>query len=404
MRIGVIGLGKLGFTMANVFAYRGCNVDAYDNNLDTIKALKSGHISFKEKRLKHFYKINKKKINLYHKIYPNIKKSNFIFIIVPTPSKKNFSYENKYVKNVLKNISPYIKNKKIVLTSTVSVGACNNELIPYLEKVSGLKEGKQFNFYYSPEFISLGSIINDYLNPEIVLIGQNNTKDKSLAKFYKSICKNKPFFSVCKIETAEITKISINSYETYNITFMNLLSDLSDKVANSNINIIRENLINFFKNKNLSLPGVSYAGPCLPRDNRSLTYEFKKRRINTSLFESIDESNSIILKNLSKKIKSKQSNYKGMIFLGLSFKENTNDITESPTIKIIKLLNCKNIEFFDDLIEDFPNINFKHAPKKIQNFNEIYKSRNKIIILMHKNINIKKNKIHSSNFILNPWK
>ena len=185
---------------------------------------------------------------------------------------------------------------------------------------------------------------------------------------------------------------------------MNLLSDLSDKVANSDINIVRKNLINFFKNKNLSLPGVSYAGPCLPRDNRSLTYEFKKRKINTSLFNSIDESNSLVLKNLSKKIKSKQSNYKGMVFLGLSFKENTNDITESPTIKIIKLLNYKNIEVFDDLIEDFSNINFKYIPKMIQNLNNIYKSRNKIIILMHKNININKNKIHSSNFIIDPWK
>lgn len=404
MRVAIIGLGKLGFTMANVFAFKGYNVDGYDNNLENIKSLKSNQISFKESGLKHLYKFNKKKINLYHNINSELKKSNFIFIIVPTPSKKNFSYENKYVKNVLKSISPYIKNKKVVLTSTVSVGSCNNELIPYLEKVSGLKEGKQFNFYYSPEFISLGSIINDYLNPEIVLIGQNNTKDKSLAKFYKSICNNKPFFSICEIESAEITKISINSYETYNITFMNLLSDLSFKVANSNINIIRKNLVNFFKNKQLSLPGVSYAGPCLPRDNRSLTYEFKKRKINTTLFESIDESNSLILKNLSNEIKSKISNYKGAIFLGLSFKENTNDTTESPTIKIIKLLNYKNIEVYDDLIDDFTKINFRYTPKKIRSLNEIYNSKNKIIILMHKNIKIKKNRIHSSNFLLNPWK
>lgn len=404
MNVSVIGLGKLGFTMASVFAERGCNVTGFDNNSRLIKNLTKGLISFKENGLNKLYQKNKKKISLYYGINNSILKSEIFFIIVPTPSKKNFSYENKYIKQVLKDISPYIKNKKIVLTSTVSVGACRNELIPFLEKHSKLKEGIDFKFYYSPEFIALGTIIKDYLNPHIVLIGKNKKSDKDLENFYHKITKNKPYISSCSIESAEIAKIAINSFQTYKITFINLLSILSSNTNGAQIDQIRNSISKFFKKKIFNYPGLSYGGPCLPRDNRALTFEFKKKKIDTDLFRSIDKSNNLILKDLMKQINLKKNKFKKIIFIGLSFKENTNDISESPTVKIINYLGQKNIEIYDKLIDDYSHINFKYAPEKIKNLKKIYSLKSRMIVLMHKNFNIDVNKIHSSNFVINPWK
>ena len=404
MKLSVIGLGKLGFTMATVFAERGFSVIGFDKNQKLIKNLSKGLIDFKEKNLNELFKNNKKKILLRYKINNEIKNTDIIFIIVPTPSKKNDSYESKYIKQVLKAISPYIKNKKIVLTSTVSVGTCTNELIPYLEKNSNLKEGIDFKFYYSPEFIALGSIIENYLKPEIVLVGKNKKHDNDLENFYSKICINRPFFSSCSIESAEIAKIAINSFQTYRITFMNLLSLLSIHNKGSKIAEVRNSIMKFFENKNLNYPGISYGGPCLPRDNRALTFEFYKKKIHTDLFRSIDKSNNLVLKYLIRQINLKKNKFKKIVFFGLSFKENTNDISESPTVKIIKNLNKKNIEVYDRLINNYDHIKFKLKPKKINKLRDIYSSKNKLIIIMHRTAKLNLNKIHHSNYIINPWK
>ena len=404
MKLSVIGLGKLGFTMATVFAERGFSVIGYDKNQKLIKNLSKGIIDFKEKNLDELFKKNKKKIILKNKINNEIQNTDIIFIIVPTPSKRDHSYESKYIKQALKSISPYIKNKKIVLTSTVSVGTCSNELIPFLEKNSKLKEGINFKFYYSPEFIALGNIIENYLKPEIVLIGKNRKNDRVIEKFYSKICKNKPYFSSCSIESAEITKIAINSFQTYRITFMNLLSLLSINSKGSKITEVRTSIMKFFENKNLNYPGVSYGGPCLPRDNRALTFEFYKKNIQTDLFSSIDKSNNLVLSDLIKQINSKKNKFKKIVFIGLSFKENTNDISESPTVKIINHLNKKNIEVYDKLINNYKQIKFKFKPKKINKLGDIYSSKNKLIVIMHRTVDINFNKIHNSNYVINPWK
>ena len=160
----------------------------------------------------------------------------------------------------------------------------------------------------------------------------------------------------------------------------------------------------FFENKNLNYPGVSYGGPCLPRDNRALTFEFYKKNIQTDLFSSIDKSNNLVLSDLIKQINSKKNKFKKIVFIGLSFKENTNDISESPTVKIINHLNKKNIEVYDKLINNYKQIKFKFKPKKINKLGDIYSSKNKLIVIMHRTIDINFNKIHNSNYVINPWK
>ena len=178
MRLNVVGLGKLGLTMAAIHAYRGYEVIGVDVNEKTISEVKAGRCPIYEPGLDELLAQLNNRLKVTTSYDEAVKGSDVSFVIVPTPSGKNGKFSNEYVLSAVKGIAPVLKNKSgyhlVVMTSTVMPGTMENVVKPELERLSGKKCNDGFGLCYSPEFIALGNIIDGMLNPDAVLIGESD--------------------------------------------------------------------------------------------------------------------------------------------------------------------------------------------------------------------------------------
>ena len=280
-KILCIGLGKLGLIFSFILASKNNFVYGYDINQNINKDIITNKKSA-EPKLNNLIKKYSKNFKFEENFQLSVSNSSSSFIIVPTPSKKNKEFDNKYIINALNNIGPYLKNKKkyiINITSTVNPSSCRS-FINYLERKYKIKHGREFILTYNPHLIALGSIYNDVINSDVVLIGSNEAYGhKYLKKVYSQIYKKKiTKLQFLKLDEAEIAKIAINTYITMKISFTNTISQISDKETNIDTSKIlyaigQDSRIG---NKYLSL-GALYSGPCFPRDNLNFSkYLIKK--------------------------------------------------------------------------------------------------------------------------------
>lgn len=399
--ISIIGLGKLGSSMMVCFASKNFKIIGVDNNQKSIDLINKGLPPVDETNLSKYLKKYKKNILATSSYKIAIEKTSMTFIVVPTPTAKDGSYDLKILNQCLKQIASLLKNKKsyhtIILCSTVLPGDSLSKLIPLIEKTSKKKLKKDFGFVYSPEFISLGNIINEYLNPEIVLIGSDNKKDHNqILNFYKKIYKTK-LFSVMSITEAELTKIAINSFMTMKISFANMIGMICKKMNKMNSSIVLNSINQFFSKFNkASKAGLGYGGPCLPRDNIAVNFLNKKNNIYSRLPIEIDSINNKMPNFLFKEYLEKYKNKK-ILLAGLSYKPETNFYEKSQTLEILKKLKSHKVSIFD-----FKSIDETLKQKlKLDTFIKIetnFKnaiSKNDVIVLCHldkrfKKINFKK--------------
>ena len=372
-KIFCIGLGKLGLMFSQVLAEKNINTLGYDINKNIIDDILKNK-KFIEHNLNNLLKKNRKKFSIVNNIEEGIKKSTSAFLILPTPSKKNHEFDNKYIESCLNEIGKYLKSKKnylINITSTVNPGS-SEKFIYNLEKKFKLIHGKNFILTYNPHLIALGSIYNDIINSDLVLIGSNNNKGFEILKsIYKKMYKNNiDKLKYLNLKEAEISKIAINSYITTKISYTNLISQIADKEKNINSSKILQTIGSDKRigKKYLSL-GAKYSGPCFPRDNLNFIKYLKNKKLNYSLLKATDNVNNYqvfrylkLLNNLKKRFNSNPS----VGLCGLSYKENTDVNTKSPAIEIYKKINKKyKVYFFDTYkVEDENEIkcekSFKH--------------------------------------------
>lgn len=352
--ISVVGLGKLGACTAACFAYKGFNIIGVDINQDSVDAINNKKAPVYEPRLQELISAQKGRFQATQDCEEAIKESDITFLIVPTPSRPDGHFSDEYLGGALRQLSLALKKSKkdnhlFVITSTVSPGATQESLIPLIESVSDRKLNDGFEVCYNPEFIALGSVITDFLNADLVLIGESNkVAGDKLEEIYKIVCESKPYIGRMSIISAEITKISLNSFTTTKISFANTLANLCEAIPGSNIDDITRALGSDKRISPLYLKGgPSYGGPCFPRDNRAFAAFAKKYGVDAKLAKTTDEINQFQTNHLIEKICKciAESNQKTVSILGLSYKPNTPVIDESPAIKIIEeLIKKKDIE------------------------------------------------------------
>ena len=345
-KLSVIGLGKLGACSAACFAYRGFEVIGVDINKDLINAINSGVAPVYEPRLQELITSAKDKLKATQDYKEAIKSSDTTFFIVPTPSNEDGNFSNKYLISALRSLAAALKKSDkpyhlFVITSTVSPGATDESLIPLIEKTSGRKLNDGFGVCYNPEFIALGNVITDFLNPDMVLIGESNEfAGEQLTKIYKTVCENNPYIARMSIISAEITKISLNSYITMKISYANTLSNICEKIPGANVDDITKALgadkrISPFYLKG----GLGYGGPCFPRDNMAFTTFAARHGVDAKLARSTDEINRFQVRHLIDLVMGQVTDgNKAVSVLGLSYKPNTPVIEESLSIKLIEEL------------------------------------------------------------------
>ena len=345
--ISIVGLGKLGASMAVAIADQGFNVIGVDVNKIAIDNLNAGKSPIQETNIQEYIDRNKIRLSATTSHQDAVLQSDITFVIVPTPSEKNGSFSTKYVASAFESIGKAIKEKGeyhlVVLTSTVLPGE-TRKLISILEKESRKICGKDFGVCYSPEFIAIGSVIHDFLNPDFLLVGEFDKKSGDiLEKYYRYIMENCAPCKRMSIENAELAKISLNFYVTMKITFANTIAELCEKLPGGDVDAI-SNAIGIDKRigRKYLTGGLGFGGTCFPRDNIAFSYFAQSVGVNVEFAESIDRFNRSIPSRyvgvLSKIIKPGSV----VAILGLSYKPNSSVVEESQSITLAQEFSKNN--------------------------------------------------------------
>ena len=342
--ISVIGLGKLGLCIAACLAAKGYRVTGVDVDKKKVEEINRGDNPIEETGLTELIKKCKANLTTTNDYSLAIKDSRITFIVVATPNEADGYFSNEQLKEALKKIAPVIKEKDeyhlVVITSTVMPGTTEHVAKFVLEGISGKKCGVDFGLAYNPEFIALGSVIHDFLNPDFILIGEANKRDgEILKKIYKKICENNPPVARMSPINAEIAKISLNCYLTMKISFANFLASLCEQIEGADADVITDAIgLDSRIGRKFLKGGLGYGGPCFPRDNLAFGAFAKKIGVKPKLGEIVDEVNRDQVKRIVG-IAREQLNPKSKVsILGLSYKHLSPVIEDSQAIGITESL------------------------------------------------------------------
>jgi len=406
MKVGVVGLGKLGLPLVAHYAMSGHYVYGYDVNVDLISTLKLGEFTSTEPNLQENLVKYCSSIEYSTDITNVFLNCDLISIIVPTPS-INGVFSSRIIEEILFQISKLIVDstgfKLINIVSTVMPGTSVDKFIPILERQSGKKLGVDFGLCYSPEFIALGSVIENLINPDMILIGADDPLSINFMKNFCETLKNNSSSPICELTLteAEIVKISVNNFITTKISFANMIKIVSDYFQGTSPKRILE-AIGMDKRigQRYLRPGTPFGGPCFPRDTVALSSILYGRIVNdlprvTHLFN--EEYSRYILSQILDKINGK----KKVGIVGISYKQDTDVIEESFGIFLMEQLIelGKDVSYWDSRI-------YQPIKKKsltgARHFNEIAELVNKseVIILPRKLNSEEITKLKSKNTIL----
>ena len=356
-KISVIGLGKLGASMAAAFAHRGFEVIGVDVNQRSIEAINEGRAPVQETNLEEMISANKERIRATASHEDAIINSDISFVIVPTPSDERGAFSLQYAAWAFREMGKALAKKKgyhnIVLTSTVLPGSTRQALLPILEKESGKKAGRDFGLCYSPEFIALGSIINDFLNPDFTLIGELDEKcGAQLEELYSRVMTNGASSARMSLENAELTKISVNTFVTTKITFANMLAEICEKLPYGDVDVVTNALGMDTRIGRKYLTGaLGYGGPCFPRDNVALSFIANEMGVDAKLAETTDTMNRGVAAKVVERLRPLIPENATVAVLGLSYKPFSHVTEESQALYIARALSKAGLRIvgFDPL-------------------------------------------------------
>jgi UDPglucose 6-dehydrogenase len=331
----VIGLGKLGAPLAACLASKGISVIGVDADARKTDALCSGRAPVSETDLAELIASNRDRLSGSISIEDSVAASEITFIVVGTPSEPSGAFSLRYVLPVFESIGRALKRKSeyhvVVLTSTVLPGTTDGPVKSKLESLSGKKCGRDFGLCYSPEFIALGSVIRDFLNPDFVLIGESDSyAGDILQELYQHVCDSKPSVARMNFANAEITKLAVNTYVTTKISFANMLARICERVPGGNVDVVTGALGLDTRIGAKYLKGaVSYGGPCFPRDNRALAALAQQVGAPADLAQATDQFNRAQVRWLAALVEQHATREAHVGILGLTYKPQTEVVEES---------------------------------------------------------------------------
>lgn len=343
--VSVIGLGKLGGSMAAGFASRGLNVIGVDVNRHAVDAVNAGRAPVQETGLGEMIAANQSRIRATLSTEEAVLGSDISFVIVPTPSDERGAFTLQYATFAFKALGQALKKKTgyhvIVLTSTVLPGATRHGLLPILEKESGKKCGPDFGLCYNPEFIALGSVIRDFLNPDFYLLGQFDQRSGDLLEaVHHRVSQNNAPVKRMSLENAELAKIAVNSYVTMKISFANMLADFCEHLPGGDVDVVSDALgMDKRIGRKYLTGGFGFGGPCFPRDNVALNFMGAQLGVDSSLLKTNDDYNRGLSKRYVEKLSAHLPKGANVTVLGLAYKPLSHVIEESPGVYLCKALS-----------------------------------------------------------------
>jgi UDPglucose 6-dehydrogenase len=347
--VSVIGLGKLGAPMTACFSSRGYEVHAVDSNAEAVKKVNAGKAPVFEPGLDDLIQANQARIRATTNVGEAILNSEITFIIVPTPSQDDGGFSLRHVLSCCDEIGNTIKKidryHLIVLTSTVMPGSTGGAVQAALQSASGKTCGSDFGLCYSPEFIALGSVIRDFLNPDFILIGESDPQTgERLEQVYKEVCMNNPPIVRMNFVNAELTKLAVNTYITTKISFANMLARICERLPEANVDAVTSALgFDSRIGKKYLKGAIGYGGPCFPRDNAAFALLAKQLGAPAVLAEATDRSNREEIVHLKDLVRNRRSATGVVAILGLAYKPNTDVVEQSQGVLLAELLSADEI-------------------------------------------------------------
>jgi UDPglucose 6-dehydrogenase len=344
MKIGFIGVGKLGMPCAEAIAKKGHNVNGYD-----VASRSSEYV------------------NVVPSIQECVEDRDIVFIAVPTPhdpaydgrepsahlSPKDFNYD--IVKECLIEANRCMtKNQLLVLISTVLPGTTRREFIPLINNT---------RFVYNPYLIAMGSVAWDMVNPEMVMIGtedgSENGDAKQLVDFYKTVMENNPRYIVGTWDECECIKVFYNTFISAKIGLVNMIQDVAQIQGNINVDVVTDALAKStmrIMGPQYMKAGMGDGGGCHPRDNIALRYMAQELDLGYDLFDSIMNAREIQAKNVAKELVKHADKNKMNIFIhGKAYKPGVEYCDGSYSLLIGHY--CEQLGFSPTYIDPLTNNN-----------------------------------------------
>ncbi|MBN2421763.1 UDP-glucose/GDP-mannose dehydrogenase family protein [Candidatus Woesearchaeota archaeon] len=369
MKISVIGLGYVGMCQAVGLAKLGLDVIGVDISKERIAQINKKIPPIYEFGLKELLdELVPSKFSVTANIKKAISDSKIAFVCVGTPSKKEGSMSLVQLEGVCKDIGLALKKKKarftVVVKSTVVPGTCRDVVIPLLEKYSGKKFPKEFGVAMNPEFLKEGTALDDFFNPDRIVIGSSDKESlKELEQVYsKFTC---PVLKT-NFKEAEMIKYASNAFLATKISFINEIGNICKKL-DMNTNTVAKGI---GLDKRIApyflRSGIGFGGSCFPKDVNALVYKATEMGYHPRLLRSVlDVNRDQPLKLLALLDKHGPLKGKKIGILGLTFKAGTDDIRESPSLSTIKELLMEEAQLYiydpkamDRVKKIFPHLNY----------------------------------------------
>lgn len=344
MNMSFVGLGKLGLCSAACFASKGHHVIGVDSNTEHMDALKSGRCPVEETGLSALLDGCRGLMEFTMDYGASIRRSDITLITVPTPSDSTGRFSNAYVEAVLDRIAPALKAKKtfhvVALVSTVMPTTCAGVFQPMLEKLTGKVCGRDFGFVYNPEFVALGSVIHDFLHPDVLLIGASDERSAQMCRdLYASVVESHPYYAVMNLTNAEITKLSLNCYVTMKISFANELAAICERIPGADVDVVTSAVGADTRVGHRYLKGgLGFGGPCFPRDNLAFQRCAEDAGAEAHLSPRVVEVNTEVVNRLFTMVSDYARPGSTVALLGLSYKPGTHIAEESQSVMLASRL------------------------------------------------------------------
>lgn len=350
-KIAVIGTGYVGLVTGACLSDFGMEVTCVDNNAEKINSLNNNVIPIYETGLDIIVERNVfyKRLKFTTDIKTAIEESDVVFIAVGTPQDESGEADMKYVYAVVKEIAAYMNGYKVIVDkSTVPIGT--GKLVRQLikEELEKRSVSYEFDVVSNPEFLREGTAVYDFTHPDRVVIGTESDRAREIMKgVYRVLYLNETPIIETNVETAEMIKYASNAYLAMKITFINETANLCEKIG-ANVNDVAKAMGRDGRIGSKFLhPGPGYGGSCFPKDTHAFAQIGKKYGSPMTLVETTISANerqkNIMVEKIEKEFG--DMNGKTLAILGLSFKQNTDDMRESPSITILNELYKKGVSF-----------------------------------------------------------
>lgn len=364
MKITVVGTGYVGLVTGTCLAETGNEVICVDIDTEKVQRMQQGEVPIYEPQLDVLFERNIQagRLSFTTSLDLGLQHGDIVFLALPTPEDQDGSADLSYVLGVAEEIGKKITSYKVIVDkSTVPVGTADQ-----VRAVIAKNARSEFDVVSNPEFLREGFAVEDFLKPERIIIGSNSERATEwMKKLYNPFVRSGNPILVMDERSAELTKYAANAFLATKITFMNEIANYCERVG-ADVDKVRLGMGSDSRiGKRFLFPGIGYGGSCFPKDVKALYKSGREEDYNFRILEAVmqvnQEQKTILIPKIEQYFQGDILGKKIAVW-GLSFKPETDDIREAPSLEIIQSLLEKGAD-----ISAFDPEAMPHVQRKIGN-------------------------------------